>query len=49
VRRLSVIQYSTRGLAEAWPHLAELARVEGLQAHSEAARVRIASNGGGTA
>jgi histidinol dehydrogenase len=49
VKRLSVIQYSTRGLAEAWPHLAELARVEGLQAHSEAARVRIASNGGGTA
>ncbi len=49
VRRLSVIQYSTRGLAEAWPHLAELARVEGLQAHSEAARVRIASNGGGAA
>ena len=49
VRRLSVIQYSPRGLAEAWPHLAELARVEGLQAHSEAARVRIASNGGGAA
>jgi histidinol dehydrogenase len=49
VKRLSVIQYSTRGLAEAWPHLAELARVEGLQAHSEAARVRIATNGGGTA
>ena len=49
MRRLSVIQYSTRGLAEAWPHLAELARVEGLQAHREAARVRIASNGGGAA
>jgi len=49
VKRLSVIQYSTRGLAEAWPHLAELARVEGLQAHSEAARVRIASNRGGAA
>jgi histidinol dehydrogenase len=49
VRRLSVIQYSTRGLAEAWPHLAELARVEGLQAHREAARVRIASNGGESA
>jgi histidinol dehydrogenase len=41
VKRLSVIQYSTRGLAEAWPHLAELSRVEGLQAHGEAARVRI--------
>ena len=49
VKRLSVIQYSTRGLAEAWPHLAELARVEGLQAHREAARVRITMNGGGTA
>jgi histidinol dehydrogenase len=45
VKRLSVIQYSTRGLAEAWPHLAELARVEGLEAHGEAARVRM----GGTA
>jgi histidinol dehydrogenase len=45
VKRLSVIQYSTRGLAEAWPHLAELARVEGLHAHGEAARVRM----GGTA
>jgi histidinol dehydrogenase len=41
VKRLSVIQYSTRGLVEAWPHLAELSRVEGLQAHGEAARVRI--------
>jgi histidinol dehydrogenase len=49
VKRLSVIQYSTRGLAEAWPHLAELARVEGLEAHREAARVRITINGGGTA
>ncbi len=46
MKRLSVIQYSTRGLAEAWPHLAELARVEGLHAHGEAARVRIQ---GGTA
>jgi histidinol dehydrogenase len=53
VKRLSVIQYSTRGLAEAWPHLAELSRVEGLQAHGEAARVRITGAGttgaGGTA
>jgi histidinol dehydrogenase len=46
VKRLSVIQYSTRGLAEAWPHLAELSRVEGFQAHGEAARVRITSQGG---
>jgi histidinol dehydrogenase len=49
VKRLSVIQYSSRGLAEAWPHLAELSRVEGLQAHGEAARVRISTNGGGAA
>ena len=33
-------------IAEAWPHLAELSRVEGLQAHGEAARVRITSQGG---
>jgi len=47
VKRLSVIRYSTTGLAEAWPHLAELARVEGLDAHGAAARVRITNAGGG--
>ncbi len=46
VKRLSVIQYSARGLAQAWPHLAELARVEGLAAHGAAARVRLARTGG---
>jgi len=45
VKRLSVIQYSTRGLREAWPHLAELARVEGLEGHAAAARARIATTG----
>ncbi|OGK82995.1 MAG: histidinol dehydrogenase [Candidatus Rokubacteria bacterium GWC2_70_16] len=47
VKRLSVIRYSPRGLAEAWPHLAELARVEGLDAHGAAAGVRITNTGGG--
>ncbi len=46
VKRLSVIRYSTQGLVEAWPHLAELARVEGLDAHGAAARARIATTGG---
>ena len=45
VKRLSVIEYTTRGLAEAWPHLAELARVEGLGGHGAAAAVRIARMG----
>ena len=48
VKRLSVIHYSARGLHEAWPHLAELARVEGLAGHGAAARVRIESTGGTT-
>ncbi len=48
VKRLSVIRYSARGLQEAWPHLAELARVEGLAGHGAAARVRIESTGGTT-
>ena len=46
VKRLSVIQYTTRGFQEAWPHLAELARVEGLAGHGAAAKVRIARMGG---
>jgi len=41
VKRSSVIQYSPAGLRAAWPHLARLAAAEGLEAHSEAARVRI--------
>jgi histidinol dehydrogenase len=46
MKRLSVIRYTARGLAEAWPHLAELARVEGLAAHGAAAQVRIETRGG---
>jgi histidinol dehydrogenase len=41
VRRTSVIQYSASGLATAWPHLATLARVEGLAGHGAAAAVRL--------
>jgi histidinol dehydrogenase len=40
VKRTSVIEYSPSGLAAAQPHLATLARIEGLTAHGEAARVR---------
>jgi len=40
VKRTSVIEYSPSGLAAAQAHLATLARVEGLTAHGEAARVR---------
>jgi histidinol dehydrogenase len=45
VKRLSVIRYSAEGLEEAWPHLAELARVEGLAGHGAAARVRMKRRG----
>jgi histidinol dehydrogenase len=40
VKRTSVIEYSPSGLAAAQPHLATLARLEGLTAHGEAARMR---------
>jgi histidinol dehydrogenase len=43
--RLSVIRYTARGLVEAWPHLAELARVEGLDGHRRAAQVRMETMG----
>jgi len=43
VTRLSVIDYSPAGLAEAGPHVAELSRVEGLDGHGAAAAVRIAA------
>ena len=46
VKRLSVIEYSPRGLAEAGPHLSELARLEGLHGHAAAAAVRIERTGG---
>ncbi len=41
VKRSSLIQYSSRGLREAWANLSVLARVEGLHAHGEAARLRL--------
>jgi histidinol dehydrogenase len=41
VRRTSVIEYTAPGLAAAWPHLATLARVEGLGGHRAAAAVRV--------
>ena len=41
VKRMSVIQYTEAGLKEAGTHLAELARVEGLDGHGAAAAVRI--------
>ncbi len=46
VKRLSVIEYSSRGLAEAMPHLAELSGLEGLHGHGAAAAVRAATTGG---
>lgn len=45
VKRSSIIHYSTRGLQEARPHVAELSRVEGLQAHGAAAEVRLPERG----
>jgi histidinol dehydrogenase len=46
VKRVSVIEYSRAGLAEAAPHLAELSRLEGLHGHGAAAAVRAAHTGG---
>ena len=46
VTRLSVIEYSPEGLAEAGPHVGLLSRVEGLDGHGAAAAVRIARAGG---
>ncbi len=45
VKRLSVIQYAAAGLENAGPHLAELARVEGLDGHGAAAAMRIQKTG----
>lgn len=47
VTRSSIIHYSSQGLREAWPHLLELARAEGLHAHGEAARLRLSGEGRG--
>jgi len=41
VKRSSVIHYTPDGLRAAWPYLAALAAAEGLEAHREAARVRV--------
>jgi histidinol dehydrogenase len=46
VTRLSVIEYTPEGLAEAGPHVGRLSRVEGLDGHGAAAAVRIARAGG---
>ena len=46
VKRMSVIEYSPEGLAEAGPHVAELSRVEGLHGHGVAAAVRLTRTGG---
>jgi histidinol dehydrogenase len=50
VKRSSVIEYSPTGLAAAQPHLAVLARIEGLDGHGRAAELRAseprASQGG---
>lgn len=45
VKRSSLIQFSPEGLKEAWPHLSLLSRVEGLEAHGEAARLRLSQGG----
>lgn len=46
VTRISVIEFSPEGLAEAGPHVGELSRVEGLAGHGAAAAMRIARKGG---
>jgi histidinol dehydrogenase len=47
VKRSSVIEYSARGLAAAWAHLAALTEVEGLAGHGRAAEVRLHTTDGG--
>jgi histidinol dehydrogenase len=42
IKRLSVINYSADGLADAWPHLLELSRLEQLDGHGAAAEIRMA-------
>ena len=48
VKRISVVEYAEAGLREAGRHLAELARVEGLEGHGIAAAMRIGRTGGQT-
>jgi len=45
VKRSSVIEYSPSGLAAARPHLAVLARIEGLAGHGRAAELRAEAPG----
>lgn len=47
-KRMSIIEYSPRGLAEAMPHVAALSGLEGLEGHGAAAAVR-AGRGKGSA
>jgi histidinol dehydrogenase len=42
IKRLSVINYSSDGLADAWPHLLELSRLEQLDGHGAAVEIRMA-------
>jgi histidinol dehydrogenase len=46
VKRMSVIEYSSRGLADAGRHVDEMAHLEGLDGHARAARLRIEAMGG---
>lgn len=45
IKRSSLIHCSPEGLREAWPHIEELTRVEGLRAHGAAAEIRLAKRG----
>jgi histidinol dehydrogenase len=47
VKRVSVIEYSTKGLRDAMPHVAALSGLEGLHGHAAAAAVRTERMGGG--
>ena len=46
VTRMSVIEYSSRGLRDALPHVEELSGLEGLHGHGAAAAVRTERTGG---
>src|SRR5881409_3953897 len=48
VKRSSVIEYSRGGLRAAAPHLKTLSRIEGLDAHGNAAALRLDADGGKT-
>src|SRR4029434_2139010 len=46
VKRMSVIEYAARRLAEALPHVEQMSRLEGLHGHGAAAAVRVTRMGG---